>query len=97
MTTTTTTTTRRYYALHWFAGRGTCYADDGSDCVDVYGFDSAAERDAACGEYLAPNHRPTACLEPAPASDANVALAIQGTAKPPYCCPVSYVRKWSDV
>lgn len=84
MTTTTTTTTRprnprRYYALHWPCGYGTRHAHDGADWVFVYGFDSRAARDAACLEYRAPDHCPTADLEPALASDPNVSRAIRGT------------------
>lgn len=85
----TTRNPRLYYALHWAMGYGTKYADGGGDRVTVYGFDSAAARDAACADYRAPNHCPTACLEPALASDPSVARAVRGL--------TSDVREWDDV
>lgn len=70
--TTTTKNPRRYYALHWKCGRGATSANTGGDFVTVYGFDSKTERDAACENFRAPNHRPQAALEPIPASNRNV-------------------------
>ena len=100
MTDTTTTlprNSRRYYALHWPCGYGTRHANDGAAWVFVYGFGSAAERDAACAGYLAPAHCPTARLEPALASDPNVARAIRGTRGWGDLDPSSDVREWGDV
>ena len=88
---------RRYYARHWGLGRGATYADGGGDCVTVYAFGSAAARDAACAEYRAPNHCPTADLEPALASDPDVARAIRGTRQWGAPAPTSDVREWDDV
>lgn len=69
----------RYYALHWSCGFGATHANTGEDFVTVYGFDSKAERDEACENFLAPNHCPNAALEAVPSSNANVRKAIRGT------------------
>lgn len=69
----------RYYALHWSCGYGATHANTGEDFVTVYGFDSKAERDAACDDFRAPNHCPQARLEAVPSSNANVRKAIRGT------------------
>ena len=69
----------RYYALHWIAGHGATHANTGEDFVTVYGFDSKAERDAACDDFSAPNHCPQAALQAVPASNSNVRKALRGT------------------
>ena len=90
-------TPRRYYAVHWPCGYGATSAEDGANWVAVYGFDSAAARDAACAEYRAPNHCPTARLEPALASATDVARAIRGTRHWGDSSPTRDVRNWGDV
>ena len=62
----------KYYAKLWNCGFGTTRANTGRSQVIVYSFDSKSERDAACAEYVAPNHCPTATLEAVAASDADV-------------------------
>jgi len=67
----------RYYALHWICGYGATHADTGEDFVDVYGFGSRIERDAACEGFRAPDHCPNATLEAVQSSNTNVRKAIR--------------------
>jgi len=67
---------RHCYALHWVCGYGTTYANSGNDAVSVLRFDSVADRDFCVREFGAPNHCPTATIEPVPATDKNVRYAI---------------------
>lgn len=84
----------RYYALHWACGYGATHANTGADFVWVYGFDSKAERDAACDDFRAPNNCPQARLEPVPASDVNVRKALRGSAGSGEYERVSDVMEW---
>lgn len=85
----------RYYALHWSCGYGATHANTGEDFVTVYGFDSKAERDDTCENFRAPNHCPTARLEPVPSSDVNVRKAIRGTRGYGDREPTSDVVEWN--
>ena len=69
----------RYYALHWRVGYGATRSSTGDDYVWVYGFDSKAERDEACENFIAPSHCPGARLEAVPCSDRNVRKALRGS------------------
>lgn len=62
----------KYYAKLWNCGFGTINANTGKNQVVVYVFDSREERDAACAEYRAPTHCPTATLQPVNSSDEDV-------------------------
>ena len=62
----------KHYARLWNCGYKTTRANTGHNQVIVYSFDSKSARDAACAEYRAPNHCPTATLEAVAASDEDV-------------------------
>lgn len=62
----------KYYAKLWNCGYRTTRAPWWRNQVIVYSFNSKPERDAACAEYRAPSHCPTATLEAVGASDADV-------------------------
>ena len=62
----------KHYAKLWDCGYKTTRANTGHNQVIVYSFDSKSARDAACAEYRAPNHCPTATLEAVAASDEDV-------------------------
>ncbi len=65
-------TSLKFYAFHWSCGRGTCYALNGNPAGNVHRFDTMGERDAACANYRAPNHCPTAALVAIPANSPEV-------------------------
>lgn len=67
---------RGCYALHWVCGYGARHANSGRDFVSVMRFDTSAERDESVNNFRAPNHCPTARIEPVLASDRNVRAAI---------------------
>ena len=69
-----------YYAKLWDCGKNTVLAN-GHNRVIVYSFGSKNERDAACAEYRAPNHCPTAELEPVTKSDVDVRRALRDQVK----------------
>lgn len=62
----------KYYAKLWNCGKSTRRADTGRNQVIVYSFASQTARNTACAEYRAPNHCPSAELEPILASDEDV-------------------------
>ena len=68
---------KKFYLKHWVCGRGTVHANTGENYVRIRSVGSAAEREKIIAEYNPPNHCPTAAVEAAPASDADVRRAIR--------------------
>jgi len=69
------TTRIKFYAKLWPLGHNTTYAASGRNAVTIRGYETKKDRDNDVRNYTAPNHTPTATLEPTTANDPDVRRA----------------------
>jgi len=70
-------TRNKFYAKLWSAGHNTTYAASGRNVVTIRSYETKKDRDNDVRNYTAPNHTPSATIEPTTANDPDVRRALK--------------------